>query len=389
MYQHGQTPTTNNSNAYTAIDRYSGIKFFVPGYIARRVVLLALLANAGLASAADTQAPSVPRELKAVAASSTQLNLRWYASADNLGVTGYTIYLNDEYYKRTAGINTSIGGLQPGATYKVRVSAYDAAMNHSGWTATPVAVKLPGTTAAPTPPAGTTSFLCSFSSSPRECGFGEQSKVAGRATLTSVARDGGTAALLRTQPGDNNVFGSGVYERDDLSLTQSSTGCSQGQTQWWAHSMRFPNEYVVPPSGSVWNWGVVFNFHHTGPTGQANFQIVSLPTGLAFWVAGGATVVNGPSDPGHFAAPIGPVVKNTWYDFVYNVRWSSGSDGFIKGWVNGVLKLNYQGPTLYTGQGCYLKLANYHTALGVPVSIIHDRVVRGTSGAAVALQPLQ
>ena len=56
MYQTGQTPTTNNSNAYTAIDRYSGIKFFAPRYIARRLVLLALLANAGLASAADTQA---------------------------------------------------------------------------------------------------------------------------------------------------------------------------------------------------------------------------------------------------------------------------------------------------------------------------------------------
>jgi len=389
MYQTGQTPTTNNSNAYTAIDRYSGIKFFAPRYIARRLVLLSLLANAGLASAADTQAPSVPRELKAVAASSSQLDLRWYASSDNQGVTGYTVYLNDRSYKRAGGTMTSITGLQPGTTYKVRVSAYDAAMNHSAWTATPVSVKTSSTTTAPPPPAGTTTFRCSFSSSPRECGFGEQSKVAGRATLTSVARDGGTAALLRTQPGDNNVFGSGVYERDDLTLSQSATGCSQGQTQWWAHSMRFPNEYVVPPSGSVWHWGIVFDFHHTGPTGQANLQIVSTPTGLVFWVAGGATVVTGPSSPGHFAAPIGPVVKNTWYDFVYNVHWSSGSDGYIKGWLNGVLKLNYKGPTLYTGQGCYLKLANYHTAMGVPVSIIHDRIVRGTSAAAVALQPLQ
>jgi len=41
------------------------------------------------------------------------------------------------------------------------------------------------------------------------------------------------------------------------------------------------------------------------------------------------------------------------------------------------------------GQGCYLKLANYHTAVGLPVSVIHDRVIRGTSAAAVAWTPLR
>src|SRR5690606_13678129 len=129
--------------------------------------------------------------------------------------------------------------------------------------------------------------------------------------------------------------------------------------------------------GSTWHWGVVFNFHQTGSTGQANFQLMSLPTGMVFQVAGGPKVVTRGGDPGSHIAPIGPIVKNTWYDFVYNVRWSSGSDGYIKGWVNGVLKLNYKGATLYSGQGCYLKLANYPSAIGKPVSVIHDRILRG------------
>ncbi len=44
-------------------------------------------------------------------------------------------------------------------------------------------------------------------------------------------------------------------------------------------------------------------------------------------------------------------MKNVWYDFVYHVKWSSGSDGYFDAWVNGVKKLSYRGPTLYSGQG--------------------------------------
>jgi hypothetical protein len=233
-------------------------------------------------------------------------------------------------------------------------------------------------------------FQCSFTGSPTECGFLEQSKASKRATLTPIARDGATGVELRTFPGDINVFGSGnAAERTDLSLPQSLTGCYQGRQQWWAHSLRFPDDYVVPLLGAAWHWGVVFDFHHTAGGGQANVQVVSLPTGLAFWIAGGPNVIQGPGAPGFYQQMIGPVVKNTWYDFVYNVRWSSGSDGFIKGWVNGELKLNYQGPTLYAGKGCYLKLANYHSALGRPVSVIHDRIIAGTEPYAVSNRPLE
>lgn len=233
-------------------------------------------------------------------------------------------------------------------------------------------------------------FHCGFAGSPTDCGFEEQAKQSDRATLVyNTARDGDTAVRLRTVPGDINVFGSGGSERNDLSLSQTDTDCYQGRQQWWAHSIRFPDEYAVPPLGDVWHWGVVFNFHHTGGGGQANLQVVSLPKGLAFWVAGGSTLVRGPGSPGFHQAMIGPVVKNTWYDFVYNVRWSAYGDGFVKGWVNGDLKLNYNGPTLYTGQGCYLKLANYHSPLGRPVAVLHDRIVRGTAPYAVSTRPLE
>jgi hypothetical protein len=191
---------------------------------------------------------------------------------------------------------------------------------------------------------------------------------------------------LTTEPGDINLFGSGTAERADLELPPAAAYCHQGQAEWWAHSVKFPGGYIVPVVDLlVSNWGVVFDFHQTGSTGQANFQVVSLPTGLELWVAGGPTVVNRPTDPGFYRVPIGAVQFDVWYDFVYHVLWSSGSDGYFQAWLNGKQVMNFSGPTLYAGQSCYLKLANYHSPLGLPVSVIHSRVLRGASAAAVQL----
>jgi len=240
---------------------------------------------------------------------------------------------------------------------------------------------LPATTAAQT------TFACSFKNSPTDCGFREQSVRGGRASITSTARDGGTSVRLHTEPGDANIAGSGNYERDDLSLGVEATGCAESVEQWWAHSLYFPDDYVIPASNS--DWGIVFDFHHTGSTGQPNFEIVSLPAGLELWVAGGASEVQGPG-PGLTRTPIGPVYRNAWYDFVYHIKWSSKTDGYFYATLNGIPVMNYTGPTLYAGEKCYLKLANYHTASGKAVSVIHDRIILaptqvglGSGGAGV------
>src|SRR5207302_810153 len=86
---------------------------------------------------------------------------------------------------------------------------------------------------------------------------------------------------------------------------------------------------------------------------------------------------------------VNDVARNKWYDFVYHVKWSSGSDGLMEVWLNGKKVGSRQGPTLYTGINCYFKLANYHTAFGAASSVIHDRVVRGTAWNAVSLTPLE
>ena len=48
-----------------------------------------------------------------------------------------------------------------------------------------------------------------------------------------------------------------------------------------------------------------------------------------------------------------------WLDFVINVKWSSGDDGWLKIWINKELKLDYQGKTTHCPKGVYVKYGVY------------------------------
>jgi hypothetical protein len=233
-----------------------------------------------------------------------------------------------------------------------------------------------------------TPFSCTFASSSwLGCGFTLQATSSDRITSTEVA--GVRAVRLETLPGDQRVAGSGRAERTDLALSPQATGCEEGAEQWWRHALLFPDDYVLPQvtPADPWPWGVVFDFHQTGSEGQANFQVqvAGRPPGLQLAISGGPVVSNGgPGSPTRQFA-VGPIIKNHWYEFVYHVRWSSGADGLFAAWVDGRSVLAYRGPTLYAGQGCYLKLANYHTPVGKPVAVVHARLQRAATEAALGL----
>jgi hypothetical protein len=220
---------------------------------------------------------------------------------------------------------------------------------------------------------------CTFAHSPSDCGFRLQAKEPSRASLADKGRDGGRGLRLRTEPGDRGIAGSGDMERADVRLDEAETGCFEGREQVWEHSMLLPDDFAMP----TWHMYVLFDFHHSGPRGQANFHVLHKDGVLRFWGFGGERVGDG-----FYQATIGPAKKNVWYDFVYHVKWTSRRDGFFRAWVNGEQKLDHRGPTLYAGQGCYLKLANYHTPVcdpypgcrGAPSAVIHDRVIRHDVG---------
>jgi len=79
----------------------------------------------------DTTAPFVPSNLTAIAVSSSQINLSWNASTDNVGVAGYRIYRNGSQITTVTGTTYSNIGLQANTSYSYTVAAYDAAGNVS------------------------------------------------------------------------------------------------------------------------------------------------------------------------------------------------------------------------------------------------------------------
>lgn len=81
--------------------------------------------------AIDVQPPSAPTNLNAVSASTSQIDLSWTASTDNVGVTGYKIYRNGSYLTSVTGTSYSNTGLSAGTSYTYYVKAYDAAGNES------------------------------------------------------------------------------------------------------------------------------------------------------------------------------------------------------------------------------------------------------------------
>ncbi|MCG3113116.1 MAG: DNRLRE domain-containing protein [Candidatus Manganitrophus sp. SB1] len=87
------------------------------------------------ASTADTSAPTAPTGLTATAASSSQINLSWNVSTDNVGVTGYRIYRNGTQVGTTTLRNYSNAGLAADTAYSYTVAAYDAAGNLSAQSA--------------------------------------------------------------------------------------------------------------------------------------------------------------------------------------------------------------------------------------------------------------
>jgi hypothetical protein len=334
----------------------------------------------------DAQAPSVPSGLAGTAISSSQIDLTWNASTDNVAVTDYRVYVNNVLRATVPGATSySHTGLTPQTTYSYQVSARDAAGNESARSA-PVGVATPAGE-------GSVTYECDFSEGWDICGFTEQSKdELPRAAVISISRPEfpsfpHTAVRLRTKDGDTEVAGSESAVRNDLRLSDEDSDCQQGRVHWWAHSIRFPTGYGAPPG-----WYVVMDFHHFGNTGQANFHVDSDRGDgqIHFRVHGGEAGSAALKDKA-----VGPVIENIWYDFVYHVKWSSGDDGFFYAWIrkgdetSGRLLLEHTGPTLYEGQGCYLKLANYHERSAGDSIVDHARVIRGTSASAVSLTPLE
>src|SRR5207302_2019496 len=80
---------------------------------------------------ADTTPPSTPTNVTGSAISTSQINLSWTASTDNVGVTGYKVFRNGSQVGSSATTSYSDTALAPATSYAYTVAAYDAAGNTS------------------------------------------------------------------------------------------------------------------------------------------------------------------------------------------------------------------------------------------------------------------
>jgi chitodextrinase len=83
------------------------------------------------AAGGDNQAPSSPLNLSASNETTTTVDLAWNSSSDNIGVTGYELFLDGTSIGNVTSTSATVTGLLENTTYAFNVRAFDAAGNNS------------------------------------------------------------------------------------------------------------------------------------------------------------------------------------------------------------------------------------------------------------------
>ena len=111
------------------------------------------------AACVDKTPPSAPAGLAVTDATQSAIQVKWNASTDNVGVTGYGRYVASSRIGTSTTTNASFGSLKCGTTYTFGIDATDAAGNRSSTStmiaATDPCTQTPPPATQPPPPATT------------------------------------------------------------------------------------------------------------------------------------------------------------------------------------------------------------------------------------------
>ena len=102
----------------------------------------------------DKEAPTKPSDLKVTDKTDTTVKIEWKASKDNVGVTGYKIFVNGKSIGTVKDdvLTAEIAKLTPKTEYTIEVVAYDAAGNKSAAASVKATTKEGKTPETPTTP---------------------------------------------------------------------------------------------------------------------------------------------------------------------------------------------------------------------------------------------
>ena len=237
------------------------------------------------APVADTQAPTVPSNVTAASASSSQIDLTWTASTDNVGVSGYHIYRNGGAtpVANVATTRYQDTGLAASTAYSYTVAAYDAAAN--------------------------VSTKCSAAS----------------ATTGGAAAPGGTADLLRGKtPAASGTLYEAQYMTDGDLTAANMAGLATGR-QWIQFDL-----------GSNYALSGVKVWHYYGSADRVYNDVIVQTSTSADFSSGVSTVFNNDSDnssglgvgtdAAYTETAAGKLISFTPRNARYVRLWSNGSN---------------------------------------------------------------
>ena len=231
----------------------------------------------------DTTAPSVPTNLTLQVVSSTQINLDWNPSTDDVAVAGYRVYRDGTFLRSSSVMPVQDSGLTPSTTYSYAVSAYDAAGNESARTAP----------AGATTPASDTTSPSAAMAAPTS-----GSTVSGTVTVSATATDNVAVADVDFLLDGVSI---GVDSTAPYSVQWNTTTTSNGLHSLSARardtsgnfgvtsgvvSVTVSNPAVPPlPAGLVAGWNFNENSGTTAADATSNANTATLVNG-ASWSAG-------------------------------------------------------------------------------------------------------
>jgi chitodextrinase len=123
--------STSTSYSFTSLACGTSYTLGVAAYDAAGNVSAKATIAPSTSACPDTQAPSTPTGLGVGGVGQTSVTLSWTASSDNVGVTGYRLFLNSIQVGTSTLTSYAFTGLSCGTSYTLGVAASDAAGNVS------------------------------------------------------------------------------------------------------------------------------------------------------------------------------------------------------------------------------------------------------------------
>jgi hypothetical protein len=149
-------------------------------------------------------------------------------------------------------------------------------------------------------------------------------------------------------------------ERNEIQISNSNA--PMNTSVWYGFSVFLPSDHV---DDKVWEIVTQWFAYADDDTEWVRQPTMSLQTHNGAWVIGNKsssvaiTHIDHPSISSR-AWNFGPIEKNKWTDWVFNVKWTHNTDGFLKIWKDGKQVLDYKGPTSYNDkQGPFVKQGIY------------------------------